>query len=354
MYANGHLLYVRGTTLFAHPFDVDRRQLVGDAQPIAENLLIGPGGNAAFSVSTNSVLVYLAGGEQGVSRLVWVDRGGKPLSTVGRDNLYSDIALSHDGRRVAATIGGSDSTDISIIDLDRGIPTRFTHDDGVEFSSVWSADDRRIVFNSLRDGRLQLLIKPVGGSVGSEQTIWSGTPGPFPTSWSPDGQYVMASIGGDLVYFPIDGDKKPIPFRQTRFVEGGGIFSPDGKWVAYRSNESGRIELWIAPFPGPGKSTQVSSDGIRGGYPRWRRDGTELFFVNDRGGLSSSSIILAGAEPRVGRTVTLVESGVKPNTRFPFDVSADGERLLVNMVVTETAGPAVTLVVNWPSALARN
>ena len=158
----------------------------------------------------------------------------------------------------------------------------------------------------------------------------------------------------NLFYMRVDGDKKPTPFVQTSFSEYAARVSPDGKWVAYRSNESGRPEVWIAPFPGPGKRTQVSTDGVAVGYPRWRRDGKELFFLDIRARLMAAAIDLHGPEARVGAVVPLFESRARPNAVFPYDVTSDGQRFLINMSLEDKrpATTSITLVTNWMAALA--
>jgi Tol biopolymer transport system component len=146
---------------------------------------------------------------------------------------------------------------------------------------------------------MDLYVKPLAGAVGSEQLLLSDDTGKYPFSWSPDGQIVMYGTIGqnqNLFYVSVDGHKTATPFVQTSFSEYAAQFSPDGKWVAYRSNESGRPEVWIAPFPEPGKRTQVSTDGVAFGYPRWRRDGKELFFLDTEARLMAAAIDLRGPE----------------------------------------------------------
>jgi serine/threonine protein kinase/Tol biopolymer transport system component len=355
MYAQGYLLFVRETTLMAQPFDPTRLALNGDPQPLVEDVETGGAGNSAFSVSENGVIAYLAGGEQ-AGRLVWMDRSGKQVGVLGKGGEYSDVELSRDGTRALVATSDNGDRDLHVFDLTRDFPTRFTFGGGNETSGVWSPDDTRIIFNSQRQGGSGLYIKPVSGAVGSEQLLTSDDRSKYPFGWSPDGRYVLYGATGpnlDLVYMPIDGDRKPLPFAQTPFAEWAAKFSPDGKWVAYSSDESGRPEVWVAPFPGPGKRTQVSSEGAVGGFPRWRRDGRELFFLDSAGRLTAAEIDITGDEARVGAVVALFDSRAGIQQRYPYDVSHDGQRFLINMRLEggERAPTPITLLVNWTAAL---
>ena len=358
MYAQGHLLFVRNTTLMAQPFEVARLETTGDARPVVQNVLTGPGGNSAFSVSQNGVLAYMTGAANAPSRLVWVDRKGAQLGALGQDALYGTVELSNSGTLAAVIAGAGAARDVHIFDLVRQFPTRFTFETGTEFGAIWSPDDSRLVFNSQIKARTDLYIKPLGGAVGTEQILLSDDTGKYPFSWSPDGRFVMYGTSGqdqNLFYVRVEGDKTPTPFVQTSFSEYAAQFSDDGKWVAYRSNESGRPEIWIAPFPGPGKRTQVSTDGAFLGYPRWSQDGKELFFLDNDFRVMAAAIDLNGPEARVGAIVSLFESHARANAIFPYDVTSDGKRFLVNRILEDKlpATTAITIITNWMAAMAR-
>jgi eukaryotic-like serine/threonine-protein kinase len=305
------------------------------------------------------VLAYLKGGAERTSRLVWVDRKGEQLGVLGQDANYGSVELSNNGKFAAVVVGTAIERDVLVFDLIREFPSRFTFETGTESAAIWSPDDTRIGFNSLRKGRLDLYVKLLTGGPGSEQLLLGDDTPKYPFSWSPDGQFVIYATAGqnqNLFYVSVQGDRKPIPFVQTSFSEYAAKFSPDGKWVVYRSNESGRPEVWLAPFPGPGKRTQVSTAGVGFGYPRWRRDGRELFFIDSEGQLMSATVDINGTEARVGAVVPLFDSRARANTIFPYDVSADGQRFLINMSLDDK-GPAamsITLLVNWMAALANN
>ena len=268
MYAQGHLLFGRDDTLMAQGFDAQRLEISGAPVPLAEQLL-SPSGYSAFSASQNGVLVYQDATIAGPSRLVWVDRDGKELATIGDEADYADIRLSSDGRRAAVSmrVAQSNSRDIWMFDLARGFPTRFTSDAADDLTAIWSPDDDRVVFNSRRGGRLGLFQKP-STMVGDETVLLADSDDKFPMSWSSDGRFILySSTGGGkqgLWVLPLFGDRKPFPFAQSTSAEVSGQFSPDGRWIAYSSNQSGRFEIWAAPFPGPGRRTQISTAGAGG------------------------------------------------------------------------------------------
>ena len=257
-YAQGHLLFLRDTTLMAQPFDASRLELTGEAVPLAEQVEIGgPTGVAgAFSVAESGTLAYQIAAGEALSRLTWVDRHGKTLGLLGDPGTYGEFELSPDGKRAAISVldAAKRASGVWLFDVVRGVRTRFTLD--VEHTSpVWSPDGTWVVFNSRRKGPLDLYRKAASGA-GDEDVLLADRSNKVPRSWAPDGRFITYDTGGggttrtDLWVLPLVGDQKPFALVQTPFVEGDGRFSPDGRWIAYTSDESGRREVYVSAFPG--------------------------------------------------------------------------------------------------------
>jgi serine/threonine protein kinase/Tol biopolymer transport system component len=365
-YANGFLTFVRTGTLMAQPFDATRLTLSGEAVPIAEQVFTGTAvSTGAFSISDTGVLVYGTGPSTVArSQLAWVDRNGKEMSVLGEPQDYGQVRLAPDGTRAAVTIvdPATRTTDIWIYDVRRGIPTRLTSDPADDDWPVWSPDSSRIAFGRGPLGFGQMYQKPANGA-GSEEAISDGS-GRVPTSWSGDGRLIATMTSTtqtltDVSIVPVAGDGKPVSFMVTRFNEGFADFSPDGRWVAYASDESrpNQPQVYVAPFPGPGGKRLISA--AVGGLPRWRRDGKELFFGTVDGRVMRVAVNGSGASLEVGEAQVLftLRTRAVPGQIlvFPqFDVSADGQRFLINRVVSE--GPvsgSFTLGVNWPALLTK-
>ena len=359
-YVPGRLLFVRGTTLVAQPFDAERRVLTGEGAPIVEGLAIDTTSRAGeFSASATGVLAYQAGMSGGVSQLTWFDRTGKATGVLSEPADYNSVNLSPDGTRAAVSLRDANrNMDVWIVDVARSVRTRLTFDPADDAIGVWSPDGTLIVFDSARTGRRDLYRKAANGS-GSEDIIDASPISKLPTSWSSDGRFLLYNspsttpqTGNDLWVLPLVGQQKPYRFLQTSFNEGRAQFAPDGRWIAYASNESGRNEVYVASFPGPGGKWQVSSGG--GGSPRWRRDGRELFYMALDGNLMAAAV---NSRESVFEVVA-VRALFKPRMRDQFnglayDVTADGERFLVNTLIDRTASSSITLVVNWPGLLIR-
>ena len=356
-YTEGYLLFLRETTLMAQPFDAGRLALTGEPVPVAEQIqtLSNPP-TGAFSVSDNGVLVYQTGTGATNTQLTWFDRTGKQVAELGDRANYADIELSSDWKRAAVSlIGPALSTrDIWIFDVARGLRTRFTFDPTDDLSPIWSPDGSRVVFASRRKGHLDLYQKASSGA-GNEDVLFADSLDKFPTSWSPDGRFILylatgGTTGYDLWVLPLSGDRKPFPFLQTPFNEGPGQFSPDSRWIAYASNESGRNEIYVAPFPGPGGKWQISTAG--GNLPRWRHDGKELFYLAPDNKLMVAAVNGQGAAFEVGAVGPLFEQMRPTGQRYIYDVSPDGQRFLVNTVGNQTAPTTpITVVVNWTAGL---
>jgi len=362
----GFLIFSRGTTLMAQPFDAATLTLGGQAGPLAEQVQIDTVNvaAAAYSISATGVLAFETGRPAGGSRLLWVDRTGKRIGALGEPARYgSEVNLSPDGRHASVVAADSGSArDVWIFDMARGIRTKFTFDPADDREPIWSPDGTRIVFNRTRMGALDLYQKAASGA-GTEELLLADGFQKWPESWSPDGRFLLYFVAGpisppnmnDLWVLPLSGDKKPFPFVQSAsFVEQRSQFSPDGRWVAYASNESGRFEVYLTPFPGPGGKFLVSTAG--GNDPRWRRDGREIFYVSDGDKQMMATPVTAnGSTVEVGAARPLFNLPALPTDqgRAFYDVSADGQRFLVNTVEEQAGVAPITVVVNWPALLRR-
>jgi Tol biopolymer transport system component len=355
-YAAGHLLFVRQKTLLAQRFDPKRLELTGESFPIVENVQDDPGFfSAVFSVSDQGTLAYqTASGSSGLSELTWVDRSGKKLDVLGDPADYFEPRISPDGRRVAIAI--EDPGDIWIYDLARRVRTRLTFSGSDDFAPTWSPDSTRVAFSSQRTGSGDIYAKTASGT-GADELLSTSKIFKVPNSWSPDGRYIAYIVfqgapgsKADLWLLSL-ADRKTLPILQSPFDEVQAVFSPDGRWLAYASNESGRFEIYVQPFPGPGGKWQISTSG--GIQPRWARGGKELFFVAPGGKIMSveiqTSTIVEAGTPRV-----LFSASLKNAPGPPYDVSSDGQRILLNRPIEEaSSSPPITLIQNWTALLKR-
>lgn len=362
-YTAGHLLFMREQSLVCQPFDEDRLELSDEAVPVAEQVQFDLSfGKAAFSLSENGLLVYQTGTVVGGRQLVWFDRSGKRLGTLGKYGEYFTPRLSPDGKRLAIDLIDPQSRnfDIWLGDIARDVWTRFTFDPEIDRDPVWSPDGSRIVFRSDRKGRFDLYQRSSSGA-GSEDILLESAADKLPSSFSLDGKFLAYHAGNpktlnDLWIIPVNlqevkGDRQPTLFLQTDFNETFGVFSPDGRWMAYSSNESGKSHVYVRPFPGPGGKYQVSTTG--GSRVRWRRDGKELFYLADDNRLMAAEVRAVGGAFEVGQVRPLF--AISPFlVGGAYDVTADGQRFLVNSVIGEEGSPPITLVVNWQEELRKN
>ena len=367
----GHLLFLREGTLVAQPLDTSRLELSGDALAVAADVsqATPTRGYAAFSASRGGVLAYQIGNSGDSSQLVWIDRAGKQIGTVatlaGLQTVlaqpgYRDPSLSPDGRRIAANLEDpqTGTWELWLLDVAGAAASRFTFNRAGDWLPVWSPDGGRIAFASNRDGgRNRLYVKSVTGA-GPEELLLATEGTQEPTDWSPDGRYIVyeqTKDAGkrDLWVLPMFGDRKPIAFLQTEADEFQGQLSPDGRWMAYGSDESGRFEIYVQPFPALGGKWQVSTGG--GTQPRWRRDGTELFYLSGDKKIMAAAVRKgAGAfDAGVPRVLFAVEVGGAIGVGTDeFVPSADGQRFLVART-SEPSELPITVVLNWPASLKR-
>jgi Tol biopolymer transport system component len=353
----GYLLYCRDRALVAQQFDARSLELKGDATVIADGIYtFGPTAMAAFSVSRNGVLAYQRGTTGLLSQLVWMDRTGKQLGIVSTPGDYNRPQLAHDGRHLAFEIwDAKGDSDIWIYDLARQTSTRFTFGPGSNSQALWSRDDQFIVYSSEQAQRgARDVVRKSAAGMGSPETLFSlNVPFLATTDWSWDGRYVFfhgygihPKTGSDVYYYSIP-DKKLVAAVQTPYSECCGRLSPDGHWLAYASNESGRNEIYVQPFPTATGKWQISTTG--GTQPRWRSDEREIFYQSPDNKIVAVDIRATSTlEPGVPKALF----GIHPKLGgWPYDVAPDGQRFLINETVHAAGAAPVTIVVNWTAEL---
>ena len=356
-----YLLFVRESTLMGQRFDPDRLELSGAAVPMVEDLLsfpgeVGPTAYAAVSAAAGN-LAYRTGDQQ-TTKLVWYDRSGKDLETITEPGGYHELVLSKDNSKVLfGRNDGRGPQDVFLQDLSRGNATRLTFDPATDNTAVLSPDETQVVFYSNRGGKNGFYRKAASGA-GTDELVMTDASGSYPDSWSPDGKYLMYERNGgsatkvDLWVLPMTGEPNPLVYLDTPFEEAHAQFSPNGRWVAYASNESGRPEVYIQSFPiGAGK-WQISTAG--GDQPQWRADGKELFYIAPDRSLTAVSIA-DGTTMEVGRPVVLFQtlmplSGITDD-RNNYVPSKDGQRFLVNTLADTGNLQPLIMVLNWVNEL---
>jgi Tol biopolymer transport system component/predicted Ser/Thr protein kinase len=353
----GYLLFARDRTLMAQPFDAAKLQTTGDPVPVAEQVDYRAGGfpYSYFSASQNGVLAYASGGYGGNLQINWFDRTGKSAGTVGKPVDIQWASLSPDGKSVVAdrvASAGSADRDIWLYDLARGTEQRITFAGNNTFP-IWSPDGARIAFLATRDGSGKLLAKSANGT-GAEEILDAATRAPM--DWSRDGRFLTSATlntnpktGNDIWVQPMTGspgDRKPAPVFQTDFQESYNKISPDGRWLAYQSDESKRAEIYVVGFPGLNGKWQVSVDGGR--IPVWGRDGRELYFVGANNKLMAVEI-KPGTQFQAGVPKPLFDVQLGPSSPN-YDVSAEGRFLVATPMEQGTAVP-MTVVLNWQALL---
>jgi eukaryotic-like serine/threonine-protein kinase len=355
-YAAGHLLYVEQGNLMARRMNLKRLEVEDNAVPIAGGVFHSSsfflGG---FSVAGNRSLVYRAGSTDELVQISWFDRSGRNLGKVGEPTPWGAMALAPDGQSFVAEVHeDSGSSDLWLYDLERNIRTRFTFRPLSEFAPVWSRDGSHIVYSgiAMEQGQGQvwdLYIKPSTGG-GAEQILYASEHNKTPTDWSPDGRYLAFTYWdlqrqkSAISLLPLQGEKKPIPFLPSEFSMAGLAFSPDGKWVLYLSDESGKREAYVAPFPGPGGKWQVSNGGAA--FAAWRKGGSEIIYGSGAS-IRAVDIGLAGESLRIGAARLLFENAAVSSG----DVSADGERFLLAHQLADAPQDTVTILTDWTAAL---
>jgi serine/threonine protein kinase/Tol biopolymer transport system component len=355
----GYLLYRRESSLVAQPFDAAKLELKGDPIPIAEDVgFDATSYQGYFSASDDGVVVHHSG-SAGLTQFTWTDRKGQQLGLIDEPADQGDLELSPDDSRLVFRRVDFHTGSISLwlIDLARGTPSRFTFEKTSDFSPIWSPDGSRIVFSTLRDGPPNLYQK-VSSSAGNDEGLLKSIVPKLSFDWSRDGRYIIYGVvdpktSWDLWSVPLDDTSKPVPFLQTNFDERRAKFSPNGRWVAYESNESGTNEVCVRPFPATPGKWQVSTGG--GEQPRWRRDGKELFYISADHKLMSVEVNTDSStfEHRTPTVLFGTRIGGIDTPGDYYAATADGQRFILNNLIAEAAYTPITVVLNWTADLKR-
>jgi Tol biopolymer transport system component len=332
----------------------------GEAIPIVEDVM--PNRNSyrgVFSTSANGMLVYQAGGDSGTWQLQWADRDGKLIESLPGQATFREPEISPDGKRIVvgfADLGGTSNSDLWILDTVRGTRTRLTFDPAGHRMPFWTPDGRKIIYISNRKGKNDIYTKSADGSGNDEIVLGDDSDKAWP-SISRDGRYLAyqrrvngSTTGDDIWVLPLFGDRKPFPLVQSPFFDGTPAISPDGKWLAYSSDESHRREIYVTPFPGGGSKWEVSTAG--GLSPKWRGDSRELYFLSYDGSLNAVDVSEAAGSLVLGTPHSLFSGTLEAGNFGPYDVSLDGKRFLLNGAGGSGRGSTpLTLVTNWTADL---
>jgi serine/threonine protein kinase len=361
---SGRLLFLRDGALFTQRFNTANLALEGDPTPLGAQIRARPNSAwASFWASQSGVLAYRSGSERDKTPINWFGRDGKRLETAAPEDTYSSLRIAPGGRQLA--VGRRDTNgidDIWILQFARSLMTRLTFDPSRDTWPVWSPDGRRLAFASNRTGTYQIFVKDASGA-GNEQALTATPYSKVLTDWTPDGRYILYSENNpktldDIWAVPVsagNAQKPPILVLQTPFRESEPQVSPDGKWIAYVSTESGRTEIYIQAFPasaGPlgGGKWQVSTEG--GESPRWRGDGKELYFLTpDNGRIMAVGVHTNGNDLEFDKPLSLISAAMPSNNAYPYDVAPDGQRFLIEEITTRRRTAPLTIVLNWDAAL---
>ena len=349
--ATGHLLFGLDGVLMAAPFDLERGELIGPAVPMVEDVAgVAASGAMAYTVSPSGSLVYLPGGGSfDAATLVWVDRDGREEALPAEPRDYRYPRMSPDGTRVALDIRDQEQ-DIWIWNLARETLTRLTFNSGMDQYPVWTPDSQRIVFSSIRNGERNLFWQPADGS-GAVEQLTEISVGPLSTSMSPDGKNVVfRDLDLNLAMISLEGERSVVPLAATEFREANGEVAPNGRWLAYESDASGRSEIYVRPFPNVDDGRwQISTRGGR--LPLWSPDGRELFYLAPDRRLMAvpveidESFTPGTPEVLFEKKVSVVAAG------RPYDVSPDGRRFLLiqrpEMGDGTSEVVSLRIVLNW-------
>jgi Tol biopolymer transport system component len=364
--APGYLFYLNQSTLMARPFDAGALRFTGPAAPVAQNVASHNSIYGYFSVSSAGVLAYMAGAvspQDTPGQMAWFNRAGEKLGTVGESEIVSTPALSPDGTRVAVTVGEYQKHDIWIYDLKRGAASRLTFSPADDYNPIWSRDGSMIFFSSNRSGQYGIYRKAADGLGGTQPVSVFKDQAEAVDDLSPDGRYAIydttgGNAGNQLWGVPLFGDRKPFPFVQGNAGQGGfsasnAQFSPNGRYLAYSTDETGRQEVYVQTFPQHTGKWQISVSG--GSQPMWRRDSKELFYLNpgDNATLMSAAVntdspAFQAAIPKPLFQAQLIPLWYWKNIYAP---SSDGQRFLMIVPAGRAKLQPITVVVNWPALL---
>ncbi len=349
---SGRLVFARENSLWSAPFDPDSPELLGEAVPVRDD--VGRGNQVShFAIANNGTLAYSPGGATAFrDELVEMSREGARLRTLDLPGSSGNPAFSPDGSQLAATVTTPRTgQDVWLYDLESGRSRRFTTHPASEGTVAWAHDGTRVFFRSSRLGSHDIFVKSVGGN--AEPTVlWQSDQLKHVMSASADGRFLVIDVheGGeeqDLWIFPLTGDGSPEPVVDTDFDEDDGAISPDGRWFAYASTQSGHYEIYVIPFQRQGQPIQVSLDGAK--QPRWRGDGRELFYI----ALNGTLMAVAFDDGEVGLPEPLFDTGISNPERssLRWDVSADGQRFIVGVPAGDSATRRIRVVLDWASRL---
>jgi serine/threonine-protein kinase len=360
------LVYYRAGTIMAVSFDSTRLAVQGTQAPAIEGVMPSGGnsGAAQFSISSMGSLVYVPGSQAAAElTLVWVDRKGSAQPLPAPPHAYAIPRLTPDGRQVALDIAEAGKQDIWIYDLMRDTLTRLTFE-GLNSLSIWTPDGKRVAYRSQRGGSYSIFWKPADGSGADERLPTVGGNNQAPSSFSPDGRTLVYNqvddkTGFDLWTLPMQGERKPQPFLQTPFNERNPRLSPDGRWLAYVSDESGRYEVYVRAFPGPGGKWQISTDGAA--EVAWSPKGNELFF---RTGEQRERMMVVDIQTqpsfKAGKPRQLFEGPYAGNNTGTwtanYSMAPDGQRFLMLKPKEQKQSEAlmqIYVVQNWFEELKR-
>jgi Tol biopolymer transport system component len=350
----GHLVYGKAETLMAVVFDLSRTETIGESVPLVQSLRAdGTSGPVDWALSDNGTLVYVPSSVRGADRrnLVWVDRQGRPEALLERDRGFSNPSLSPDGLQLAVSIRDPGSQNAWIYEMESTVLTPITFEANEVRSPVWTVDGKSLAFGVGLIGILRMSVES-----GETEHLTESKSLQLPNSWSPNGELAYTEnlpLQGDIWVLPSENGSQPREFLVTEFNERHPMFSPNGQWIALSSDRSGQDEVYVTPFPGPGRMIQVSNNG--GSQPQWAHSGQELFYRNgDK--MMAVSVVTEGAFKALEIPRLLFEGSyvsVPFDWASNYDVSPDGERFVMVTVNEQVAPAQINVILNWFEELNR-
>lgn len=349
----GYIVYVKDGNLVAQSFDAEKLKVSGEPVPITPDHVqtLSMAATAAFSVSQTGMVAYQKF-SQTPARLRWFDRTGKEIGTIGDEDYYDAPRISPDTKKVAVFIrqANQEVGDLWLLDPTRNQKTRLTFHPADYWQPVWSPDGTQIAYASDWNDGVKIYKINLNGD-GSEQVLYQSPNAAYADNWAPDGKSLSIQVQApdtqsDIWILPLTGERKPVSFVKTPFFEGGGRFSPDGRLLAYSSNESGQGEIYVRSISGEGEKYKVSTGS--GFNPHWRKDGKELFYYDIRSNALMSVEILSLNPFSAGEPKQLLPF---PSAILEHDISSDGQRILIDVAAKEVLPEPITLVQNWTAVL---
>jgi dipeptidyl aminopeptidase/acylaminoacyl peptidase len=348
-FSRRYMFYMRGAALMAQPYDFRRETFSGEPVLVAAEVE-RPVAVGLFSSSLNGVLAYQSGVAFADRQLTWFETDGRMRPAVNDLANYDDIELSPDDSKASVSVRDGEGRDLWIVDLERGVRSRFMKSPGTEQNSVWAPDRTMLAFGVVGEGIFQ---RRTDGT-GSPELLMAekGMRVSSPSSWAPDGRVLLINGGTpmNIWQLPLTGERKPSLFVQSNVTTLAGQFSPDGRWVSYHSSESGRQEVYVTRYPGPGERTLVSTTG--GQEARWRGDGRELFYASLDGNMMAVTVDGSGSSFKVTGAARVLFPYRRVSLRWGYDVTGDGRRCLAITADDQPPTP-MSVVVNWTSDLER-